>query len=72
MPVGLHPGALLFDGTNIWVANSGAKTVTRVNAATGAVTGTFAAGNNPGALTFDGSLPKGLGHRLRVLPTFVV
>jgi hypothetical protein len=21
--------------------------------------------------TFDGSLPKGLGHRLRVLPTFV-
>ena len=22
--------------------------------------------------TFDGSLPKGLGHRLRVLPTFVV
>ena len=24
------------------------------------------------SLTFDGSLPKGLGHRLRVLPTFVV
>ena len=22
--------------------------------------------------TFDGSLPEGLGHRLRVLPTFVV
>ena len=22
--------------------------------------------------TFDSSLPKGLGHRLRVLPTFVV
>jgi hypothetical protein len=22
--------------------------------------------------TFDGSLPKGLGHRLRVLPAFVV
>ena len=22
--------------------------------------------------TFDGSLPYGLGHRLRVLPTFVV
>ena len=22
--------------------------------------------------TFDGSLPKGLGHRIRVLPTFVV
>jgi len=22
--------------------------------------------------TFDGSLPCGLGHRLRVLPTFVV
>ncbi len=22
--------------------------------------------------TFDGSLPNGLGHRLRVLPTFVV
>jgi len=22
--------------------------------------------------TFDGSFPKGLGHRLRVLPTFVV
>jgi hypothetical protein len=21
--------------------------------------------------TFDGSLPKGLGHRLRVLPTFM-
>ena len=22
--------------------------------------------------TFDGALPEGLGHRLRVLPTFVV
>ena len=29
----------------------------------------FTPNTNP---TFDGSLPYGLGHRLRVLPTFVV
>ncbi len=45
--VGNQPIAIAFDGANIWVANNGSNNVTKLNAATGAVVGTYAADNQP-------------------------
>jgi uncharacterized protein (TIGR03437 family) len=54
-PVGTHPVALAFDGTNIWVANNGSGSVTKLRASDGTILGTFSAGVSPNALVFDGS-----------------
>ena len=53
--VGTYPAGLAFDGTNIWVANNGSNSVTKLLASTGAVVGTIAVGSAPIGVAFDGS-----------------
>ena len=53
--VGSHPQAVVFDGTNIWVANAVANTITKLLASTGAVVGTYSVGQLPCSLVFDGT-----------------
>jgi YVTN family beta-propeller protein len=53
--VGNEPGALAFDGADIWVANGGSNTVSKLQASTGAVLGTYNVGTSPVGLTFDGA-----------------
>ena len=52
---GTNPKALAFDGANIWVANSGDTTVTKLRASDGTLLGTFNTGAAPVALVFDGT-----------------
>ena len=55
-PVGTNPGAIAFDGTNIWVANSQSSSVTKLLASTGATVGTFTDPvGPPTGLAFDGT-----------------
>ena len=51
---GIRPAALAFDGANIWVANDGSDTVTKLRAADGANLGTFDVGALPRGFAFDG------------------
>jgi DNA-binding beta-propeller fold protein YncE len=44
--VGIHPAQIAFDGTNVWVANYGSNTVTKLQANDGKVVGTFSVGAN--------------------------
>ena len=53
--VGKFPIGVTFDGTNIWVANGGSNTVTRLRASDGAIVGTFSVGEFPIGLAFDGA-----------------
>ena len=54
--VGTQPNGVAFDGTNIWVTNSSANTVTRINPTTNEVVGSpIAVGGGPGAIAFDGT-----------------
>ena len=43
--MGANPYGVAFDGTSIWVSNSGGGSVTKLLASTGAVLGTFTVGN---------------------------
>ena len=52
--VGRSPEGIIFDGTNIWVANGQADTLTKLSATDGTTLGTFPVGNRPSALAFDG------------------
>jgi DNA-binding beta-propeller fold protein YncE len=52
--VGLNPVGLVFDGANIWSANQGEDTVTKLRAFDGKLLGTFAVGLSPVGLAFDG------------------
>ena len=52
---GTAPYGVAFDGINIWVTNLVSNNVTKLNAATGAVVGTYAAGDSPRAIAFDGA-----------------
>ena len=54
LPVGNTPTAMTFDGTSIWVANSGANTVVKLRASDGKPLVTIDAGNHPHSLAFDG------------------
>src|SRR5580704_3913411 len=54
-PVGQQPYGVCFDGTNIWTANFGDGTVTKLRANDGALLGTFPAGIEPYGVTFDGA-----------------
>src|SRR5664279_342612 len=54
-PVGEFPYGLAFDGANVWVANSGSATVSKLRAADGANLGSFSVGLEPIALAFDGA-----------------
>ena len=53
--VGSQPYGVCFDGANIWTANFGDATVTKVRASDGQVLGTFNAGSGPFGVTFDGA-----------------
>jgi DNA-binding beta-propeller fold protein YncE len=44
-----------FDGANIWVANNGAGSLTKLRASDGALLGTFAVGASPIGVAFDGA-----------------
>lgn len=55
MTVGRSPRGLAYDGTYVWVANYNDNTVSKVNASTGAVVGTYAVGSGPVAVVFDGA-----------------
>jgi DNA-binding beta-propeller fold protein YncE len=44
-----------FDGNNIWVANGGGSTVTKLLASSGAVVGTYSVGQVPDGVAFDGT-----------------
>ncbi|HSE98742.1 MAG TPA: hypothetical protein VLD57_10810 [Blastocatellia bacterium] len=46
---------VLYDGTNVWVANAGSDTVMKLSGSTGATLGTFAVGKTPRGLAYDGS-----------------
>src|SRR5208283_424430 len=45
---------IAFDGANIWVANSGSNTVTKIRASDGSLVGTYAV-SNPWGIAFDGA-----------------
>ena len=51
--VGKHPVALVFDGTNVWVANTFDDSLMKLSP-DGSVAGTFPVGKGPAALAFDG------------------
>ncbi len=55
--VGNEPSGVAFDGANIWVANFGDGTVTKLQANDGTVLGTFTIGTGvePFGVTFDGA-----------------
>ena len=53
--VGDRPDGVGFDGSNIWVANSGDGTVSKVDVSTNTVTATVTVGNWPHGVGFDGS-----------------
>ena len=46
---------MAFDGANIWVANKGGTTVTKLRARDGATLGTFPLGPAPTGVAFDGT-----------------
>src|ERR1700686_5646417 len=50
-----NPYGLAFDGQNIWSANSGEGTVTKLRASDGAELGTFPAGHLATGVVFDGA-----------------
>jgi DNA-binding beta-propeller fold protein YncE len=52
---GKEPVGLAFDGANIWAADFGADTVTKLRASDGAKLGTFKVGANPYSVAFDGA-----------------
>ena len=51
---GLSPGAMTYDGTNLWIANNGANQVTKILASNGSTVGTYSV-SSPSQLTFDGT-----------------
>jgi len=53
--VGKQPNGMAFDGANIWVANEGTNTVSKVRASDGAILGTYTVGYFPRSMAFDGT-----------------
>jgi DNA-binding beta-propeller fold protein YncE len=54
-PAGPNPVGVAFDGANIWIANYGASTVTKLRASDGQPLGSFHSGNAAAGVTFDGA-----------------
>jgi hypothetical protein len=50
-----RPQGIVYDGANLWVANTTSNNVTKLAASSGAVLGTFAAGTEPDGMAFDGA-----------------
>jgi DNA-binding beta-propeller fold protein YncE len=46
---------IAFDGANIWVTNSGDRTVSKLRTSDGKVLGTFTVGSDIEGLAFDGA-----------------
>src|SRR5579864_1804940 len=67
--VGNQPYGVAFDGANIWTANSGDGSVTKLRASDGELLGTFRVGGGPYGVTFDGAniWVSNLGGRLAKL-----
>ncbi len=53
--VGGNPIGVAFDGANIWVANNGDGTVSKLRARDGVNLGTFSAPGSPYGVAFDGA-----------------
>jgi sugar lactone lactonase YvrE len=53
--VGSKPDGIAFDGANVWVANGGSDTVTKLRSSDGVNLGTFAVGATPFGIAFDGA-----------------
>ncbi len=49
------PRYIAFDGANMWIADNGAASVTKLRASDGVILGTFAVGDHPLGVVFDGS-----------------
>jgi DNA-binding beta-propeller fold protein YncE len=55
-PVGSLPNGIAFDGANVWVANSGDNTVSKLRVNDGKMLGTFSVGSFPvNGVAFDGA-----------------
>ncbi len=52
---GTNPAGMAFDGSNVWVTNSGGNNVTKLRASDGLNLGTFPVGSSPGGVAFDGA-----------------
>ena len=55
LPFDSFPAGVAFDGINIWVANQGDNTVSKLRASDGAPLGTFTVGTFPYGIAFDGA-----------------
>src|ERR1700719_812445 len=55
MIMGASLAGILFDGSNIWIANPEHNSVTELGASDGKLRGTFAVGTEPSELAFDGT-----------------
>jgi hypothetical protein len=53
--VGENPMGMAFEGDNVWVANRGSNSVTRIRAGDGRTTGTFPIGESPVDVAWDGA-----------------
>ena len=53
--VGLKPGYIVFDGTNIWVTNTNSNTVSKIDPIANNVIATVAVGSSPNGIVFDGT-----------------
>ena len=53
--VGSSPEGVVYNGTNIWIANSGGNILTKLGASNGANLGAFGVGASPRRLVFDGA-----------------
>ena len=53
--VGSIPEGIAFDGTNLWVSNNNANTVSKINPTTASVLATVTVGQNPSGVAFDGT-----------------
>jgi hypothetical protein len=54
-PVGIKPDGIAFDGANVWVANGGGNTVTKLRSSDGVNLGNFTVGDSPFGIAFDGA-----------------
>ena len=52
---GASPSGMVYDGTNVWVANNSGNSVTKILASTGAILGTYTVGTAPVELAVNGS-----------------
>ena len=52
--MGFQPLGIAFDGADLWIANRGDSTVSKLRASDGLLLGTFKAPGNPYGVAFDG------------------